>query len=429
MCAGILADRPVQSELIADLVKSHGAPSEQLWQSYVDGIMTPKEYIEFLQVLQKTASMEFPARYQYGSQSKGEDAHLHLLRSLDFVTPLLQMRLQMSAKHKRQILQMVESYFQSITTDNIPDRKNWQLLLQTIKGALDSRQMSFWIQNIPQDLRLVYDRNYFLQKSSLALLLNLPEVTRAGLKKQTWEKLAYAFQQEKKAHTEDGIEAAKTYRRNVETLHRILYHKELQQLMQLSPRSSRESLVTAIDAYWKSIYEPQWKDTYSFAKVLEIAKALQKSAIFKAVPEASIDIYGSLPNGKADLKSSDIDIHPDTILMTEYINMMTERIRDYSDPFAEDRHGEYRRSKEDIQNFSNILLETERQLAQAIGQSQYAPAQLMTIVPTSSDYFFKPEIINYYNPIRITVSKRGITVEIHDVLHPTGTRTVQIPVR
>lgn len=265
-------------------------------------------------------------------------------------------------------------------------------------------------------------------RSMVSVLADLPRQT----KNQAIEDLRNRFQaidlkQEITIQVDGKFRAptSRYHRRNLEAALFLMLRPELNSLFyDLQTVKSEAEAVLAIDRYFAELDQvtlPK-RGGYSFAKALTAARTVQKNfAQHLDNSDRYVEIYGSLPNGKATAKTSDVDIKISMSLLEELTGQTEKQIamQPASPIFADaiKRYGNQLPAKG--QAFWRDYQSAESDLALNVFQrSVSAPSDVLTsffppIAPTYDAYDMR-----WYNPITIRVYHDTIKIMVYDLSSP-----------
>uniref|UniRef100_UPI0035681937 hypothetical protein n=1 Tax=Halobacteriovorax sp. TaxID=2020862 RepID=UPI0035681937 len=203
----------------------------------------------------------------------------------------------------------------------------------------------------------------------------------------------------------------KDMRRNMEFLTRAFLQKDYRDLKN---SISNANYVSKINSLFKQVNP---KVTYNFQTVLDLAKTIQENLVQTTLKSnESLYIYGSLPNGKANLSISDIDIHFHSnankrnkdSLMEWQILARDPELKEFRNKFELDKIRE--RGQSNLESF----IETEDKLAVQIGREEFERGSLLGSIADDSD-FFSPTNLGVYNSILLEVFNNKIKIHIIDI--------------
>ncbi|EQC50184.1 hypothetical protein M899_2931 [Bacteriovorax sp. BSW11_IV] len=251
---------------------------------------------------------------------------------------------------------------------------------------------------------------------SVRLLANLSTDMRAKLNKTLGEEYIKVLKLSEKADADDKAELKKK-RRNLEFLKRVLNNDVFQeQFSKIESGLYTQAIGKRINTYFKNA---NFDFKYDFNKVLEIANDLKSSSITELMEEGDYFIlYGSFPNGKMNLKKSDIDLHPSKGLLkreNDTFELWTIFDRDpeletYSNKLKFDEI-----AKRAIERTS-ILEQVENDIAKTMRTEIERKGSFLSIIANDSD-FFDIEKLGVYNPVIIKIYKDQVIVNIVDGLN------------
>lgn len=251
---------------------------------------------------------------------------------------------------------------------------------------------------------------------TVRLLANLSNDMRTRLNKTLGEEYIKVLNLSEKADADDRAELKKK-RRNLEFLKRVLNNDVFQeQFSKIESGQYTSAIGKRINTYFKSA---NFDYRYDFNKVLDIANDLKSSSITDLMEEGDYFIlYGSFPNGKMDLRKSDIDLHPSKELLkreNDTFQLWTIFDRDpeletYSNKMKFDEI--YKRGIEK----TSILKEVENEIAKAMNIEIDRKGSFLSIIANDSD-FFDIEKLGVYNPVIIKIYKDQVIVNIVDGLN------------
>ncbi|AFY01903.1 hypothetical protein [Bdellovibrio bacteriovorus] len=410
LCSSIFATSSAKTGL-------HSSQSQ--WEQLFQGAQTPQQYKTAIQQMIRTmeqSPLGPPAQWRTLNQNY-QTEFLFLMPQINFVEPLIKMRSSLTTAQKKDLLESIDGFKSAIQESNRVSLHYWHLQFETMKMALSPKLADAYIKNIPADTALIQNTNHYLTISLQRVLETLPTKDAARLTTM----LTKGIQKEYKNKDPE----MKDRRRNFEALHRIInsatvskYYSALQGKSSLSKAEASR----IVEQFWNEFYQTptqkRWRSEYSFSLVLKTAAALPQSPLAKHLsPDSVLEIYGSFPNGKADLQKSDFDLHLSRDLARKFIQSFTDRNRNYAEPFADQfRDQPTGEARSAILEFSNDLVATEKRVSEIMGITRYEPSELMTIVPLLDSSFHTPAKINYYNPISLRLEKGRMYLEFHDVI-------------
>lgn len=414
-CSSVLLSRPEKSDLFADLnTNAVEAMDTSLWQSYVDGIQTPAEYSAFVREMQVLAIKRVAPKNKYGSVSdyRGDVGIVYRLQALDFVSPVLRFRDQMTLAQKNTLLKDFETVHRYGIDQTLESHRRWGALQAAFKLALFPETLTDFIKNTSADTDYgASGINFSFGPSVRMALASVP----AKMKQEAQSALAQELQKEfSAAKNGDG----KRRRRNLEAIHYYLSAKNLLNIAQgLDGKAVRAAvLVEWIDQHWTPIVTapmPKGVGEYSFKTVLDIAKIVQQK-MSGQLSGSYIELYGSFPNMKAHLATSDVDVHLGDTLMLKYLEAFSEN-RNFADPKnIRTKGGEV---PQEAQSLVNDLVKTESTIAKFLGRTDYKPSELMTLVPISPksfNKFYEPRKYQFYNALKVVIYEDKIVVQVYD---------------
>ncbi len=416
LCSSVLLSRPTKSDLFADLntnsVESMDAP---LWQSYVDGIQTPAEYSAFVREMQVLAIKRVAPKNKYGSVSdyRGDVGIVYRLQALDFIGPVVRFRDQMTLEQKNTLMKDFETVHRYGMDQSLESHRRWGALQSAFRLALFPETLPDFIKNTSSDVDYgASGVNFAFGPSVRIALASVP----AKMKQEARNVLTQELQKEFSA-AKNG--EGKRRRRNLETIHYYLSAKNLLSIAQdLDGKTVRETvLVEWIDQHWAPIVTapmPKGVGEYSFKAVLDIAKIVQQKMAGQ-FSGSYIELYGSFPNMKAHLATSDVDVHLGDTLMLKYLEAFSEN-RNFADPKnIRTKGGE---APQQAQSLANDLVKTESAIAKFLGRTEYKPSELMTLVPISPksfNKFYEPRKYQFYNALKVVVYEDKIVVQVYDL--------------
>ncbi len=306
--------------------------------------------------------------------------------------------------------------FKKISQDGLDQSQKTQERWLALESAFKLALMPETISEFIRDVSPTYDYsalgyNFHFSLSARIALASMPEI----FKKASYSVMTEELQKEYSLKKE-GKE--KLRRRNLEA---VLYYVNSKTLLHKARQLDRQiinenDLVSWLDKFWSPLMNMHLLPThgrYSFSKVLETAKIIQKE-MSTLLDESHIDLYGSFPNMKANLASSDIDIHFSNSLMQKYLTTFGEN-RDYSS--YENILKTDGQIPENGQILSKDLQRTELALAKSLNRPDYKPASLMTVVPidpTGYNNFFKFYQFQMYNSMKVRIYKDRLELLIFD---------------
>lgn len=421
---------PLCSSIFATSSAKPGLHSnESQWEQLFKSATTPAQYKSALQqMIQTMASAPIgPAKQWRQIENNYNSEFLFLMPKINFVEPLIKMRSSLTANEKMDLLQSIDGLKATIQEPNIIAQKYWDLQFETMKLALEPTRAHAYIKDIPGDQQLIQNTNHYLTVSLQRVLETLPPKEALRLSESLTKDIQVAYK--------NKDPEMKNHRRNLEALHRIVNSKTVSKYY--AALKGKTSLTKAeashvVEQFWNEFFkmptQKRWRSEYSFDMVLKAAGALPDSPLWKHMgPESSLEVYGSFPNGKADFKKSDFDLHVSKDLAGKFIQSFTDRNRNYADPFADTfRDQPTGEAHQAIIDFSSDLVATEKRIAEAMGVSRYKPSELMTIVPLLDKSFHTPEKINYYNPISLRLENGKMYLEFSDITKQRPTLKIEL---
>ncbi|WP_374030431.1 hypothetical protein [Bdellovibrio bacteriovorus] len=382
---------PLCSAIFATGASKPGLHSSELqWEQFFKNAKTPLQYKSALQSMIQTmesAPMGPPKEWRSLEKNHQTD-FLFMMPKINFIEPLIKMRSSLTPAQKKDLIDSIDGFKSAIQEPNIHSLKLWHLQFEAMKMALEPTRADAYIKDIPGDIQLVHNTTHHLTVSVQRVLETLPAKEAARLS----ESLAADIQTAYKNKDPE----MKNHRRNLEALHRIVNAKTVSKyyaVLQDKSSLTKTEASRIVEQFWNEFYKmptkKRWRSEYSFDLVLKTAGTLPETPLWKHLgPGSSFEIYGSFPNGKADLKKSDFDLHLSKDLAWKFIQSFTDRNRNYADPFADPfRTQPTGEARQAIVDFSNDLVATERRLAEVMGVSRYNPSELMTIVPLMDSSF------------------------------------------
>lgn len=241
---------------------------------------------------------------------------------------------------------------------------------------------------------------------------------------------------------EDGLEV-KTMKRNLEAIHQILMKDEFDHFLhQLNPDGmSANELIPIVNNYFAKLFSHQRsqysseRGGYSFSKVLGLIKIIQESGLSKQLDEDAFVIYGSVPNGKANLaEGSDLDSFFTGKMSNYYTNYVNYFSQEMQDGFfiRKIKNVLFRREKiSGSAQFSKSLLDIDRQVARLFGRVRTRDKTVLSITPrslpssgSSSDTFIFT--MGVYNPFFLRIHREKAFLMIYDRVFHNG--LLEIPI-
>lgn len=379
---------------------------------------TPADYIKTLQFIEELSALPVTISYNHGSyisRSTLGEAFIYEMTEVDFVKPLLQIQNQLTTQARQDIISQLEQWKAFDTTGDISStyiKTGWKEIFEPIYTLFQPERILTYIENISSQQEFLKEKSKSFQFGlSLRTVSNqLP----AAIKMQAKQKISELVYSDYEERWEDD----KNQRRNREIVHRLIYNDEFRDLLnQLKRKSSvsTEVLVNAIDEYWAKVhhYPTQHnRPNYSFQRVLDVAKAIQTSPFAPYLENEYVLLFGSFTNGKANLQTSDIDLHPSSNIVQQFLdNQLTYKYHDATiNPHSE--HSKLTPTDAALK-MSKRLVRTEQAIAQILKRSAYKPSELLGIIP-NDDPFFAIPTLGFYNPLILKVTTTKMSLFIVD---------------
>lgn len=203
----------------------------------------------------------------------------------------------------------------------------------------------------------------------------------------------------------------KDMRRNMEFLIRAFSQDDFKNLKK---SINQENYIEKINNIFKTVNP---RVSYEFEDVLSLVKTIQENLTNTMLKDnESLYIYGSLPNGKANLEVSDIDIHFHSDGFQRNKDSLSKWQILANDPELKEFRNKYELQKVEERGKSNIenLINTENKLAESLNRSAIKQGSLLGSIADDSD-FFKIDKLGVYNSIILEVFTDKIRIHIIDV--------------
>lgn len=274
---------------------------------------------------------------------------------------------------------------------------------------------------------LGYDPLDEFNEGALTVFKNLSDDAR----EQILEKLKLAFESyesyDSDSEERDGdddepppVSPSKRHHRNLETLlHLTLEPKLRQTIQQLRAAKTRLQVIRTIDRYFGIVgrYIGNGRGGYSFAKIIAMGEAVQ-SELEEYLDDNKKywDLYGSAPNGKADLPWSDKDGHfsPEAQMAIFGVDKLALEALPFSvemGPIV--RHF---REKPQVRDFWRAYRGAEKAVARLSGQTRFHEGKVLTHAFPYQDWPKDYTSPMFYNPFVVRVNANRVSLLVYRVV-------------
>lgn len=216
---------------------------------------------------------------------------------------------------------------------------------------------------------------------------------------------------------------SRVHRRNLEVLLKVLMKDELTLLtkdLALNRNSPSFEKTAIINRYFRALTNSLGKKrgNYNFKLVLDSAVIIRRY-FFKYLDQQNsyVEMYGSFANGKANFKTSDVDIKLSESLFYNVFNKTYKQAKNekfylyLKDYIAENQ--DHPRLKDFWETFKGA----EKALAENIFQRQpQHPSELLAMLYPVTAFSENPLDARWYNPITLRVYKDRIELHISDLM-------------
>lgn len=317
-----------------------------------------------------------------------------LLKEIDFASSLTHFRDDLDANEKSKLLSDIAS---------VPNDR-WQSMLPAFQIALEPQFIFSFVDNLPNSSFINSSEKGVLGPSFYTAMTALPKTIKKDLASQIAQHYSN-ISKDDEAITQLGrftIRGPKVVKRNLEIVYRFLFEHDLKSLIQTLPSASTKlEMLASVNRYISTTTSGLTgggRGNYDFSLVLNVAKQLQ-SHLQEHLDDREnyIQLYGSFPNGKANLLSSDVDVHlsdrMSEAFLSPYTNFQTV--------------------------FMDLMANAENPIAEALGQLHFEKGKLVTYIvesPSVSAERRHGVINNFaeYNPIVVKILKGQISIQIFD---------------
>ncbi len=395
--------------------------------------------------------------------------------SLSFINlaePLIRLKTPPSKELRRALAELKEAFLlhPKDPTDSKRDFfqketvKTYQLGVENYFRVLD---LLFTPEKLPQVIDSLIKYKTFLSKSYidqfifrdkaesfeinamfLSVIGQFPPSQIEALRKPLLERFYRIKIDETKVRTSMEEWDKNVEKRNIEFMLHIFNAAHIEGLksqLKENPHISADVLSAIMDRFYQESYQAKEfevdhpRGDYSFRKVIELAKQIQKSPLAAQLTEGNyVQIFGSFPNGKAGKNHSDIDIQLSPALASK----VAELVREYlSSPFGAMIAAEMELlmvlkwiKKPSAVEFMSLWTKTERQLASVLGRplDSFKETELMTLGPNIPPSMRKKHIpfglttFGPYNPLVVKISAEKIHLQYYETVR--GWETIEVEI-
>ncbi len=414
--------------------------AELVFKKIINNLNSPKDINFLLNELQNLAMIQTPKR----KDGRADFSNPHWMslfgRSLakgNFLEKLMQLKNNFSKEDIVEFEKQIKELDKKIETYiyNTWDKRNFKIFLTQCltvfqsdrifeylklvdeynKGLEHSSSVNVWALEYDKDLH----HHEVYSKDSTKLFLTLPMEIREKGKKQRWTKFLESATKMETALKDWEMVMEKATRRNQEFWLRNFGQDQVDEMflkLKGLKTVSKEEITKVVDTFYKDFY-PKGEEfktdrgNYSFAKVLDVAKKLQKSKLGMKMKKGDhLLIYGSFPNGKASMKSSDLDVHPNS-------------------SFTKSHRSDFETWQRGAKD-NPIFVDTEKEMAKEMGIDRYEAGAVLQMIPDPAQKFghdfFSKECLGIYNPILVTVTPDSVIVNIVDRIGNNSSLDLQI---
>lgn len=377
--------------------------------------------LKFLKEIAATKRVDNSTTHLFASQVQ------YLLSSIDLKKKILSLSENLSDNDKFSILENLKEIERIIIFIGIENKRNINSMkiqghIKDIELIFSPESYKYFIDEIidlttpknTNSLHQILAKNYntFLEYDEVYINKDIfsPETAKIihTLPTEIQNKAKrYAI----KRYEEFSKKGNKELRRNMEFLIRVFSQNEFNEV---KSSINLDNYIEKINLLFKSV-NPSVQ--YNFEEVLNVSKIIQENLAVPMLKEnESIYIYGSLPNGKANFKTSDIDIHFHGEGFQRNKDSLSKWQILATDPELKEFRNEFEMKNITNRGTSNtqFLASTEEKVAKIIGRKNFKQGELLGSIADDSD-FFKLNKLGVYNSILIEVFNNKLRVHIIDV--------------
>ncbi len=383
----------------------------EAWQRHIQAIRTPKDYFRFLQFLESLRVRPLSGKYDV-TGFKRERILLEILRQVDWVSPLIRFREQLTDRERGLLMEQGRRLTQEVPYFHESIENAWNSLQVVYRLALQPETVSEFIHSVSSTENFRSNSTFQFSLSGRAALLALPQSLFSKARLALREELSTEYRK-------FATERQKERRRNLEAVQHFLYSNPFRHLvykLKSKQQIPAENLISLVDQYWlhsTSVQREMGYGGYSFQKVLDVAQLIQKN-MRSEMADGSIVLYGSFSNGKARLEASDVDAYPDGSLRKRIADGIQGAYQ-VDKAYANSRGGEASHS---IKLLSDALIQTENAIAAYLERTVKRPAELFALaqIPEGSPLkqFYESGQALFYNPIAVRIFADHLELEIYD---------------
>jgi hypothetical protein len=259
-------------------------------------------------------------------------------------------------------------------------------------------------------------------QGALTMISRLPEEFRLKALAMVKEKIANIEPYELEPdEPEDGgerrvTEQRRNYRNLEILLHLLLEPERSKTFQELRAAKTRTQVVKAVDRYFKVIgkYLAHHRGGYSFARIIEMGEGAQ-GALREYLDDGQkyFELYGSAPNGKADLEYSDKDAHFSSLAQAQIFGIKKIDLEFLPFSLQMDNIIRHFREKPEVQKFWKAYQRAEKTVADISGRKRYMSGSVLTHSFPYQEWSQTWDSPMFYNPFVVRIYANKLTLRVY----------------